>query len=170
MGATGAQGLEGPIGPQGAVGLTGPEGPVGPQGPQGSQGLQGNDGETGPVGPAGPKGDPAMIGFAIVTSLPDVRLTTANPAGTWYTLAGRIVSLNKVSASSKLRITYQDTLGTRANYYNSCQWRIVLDNVAALSSFSAGDVDGTYSWRMQNGAHIAWAFDVPAWRPPNSGR
>ena len=102
-----------------------------------------------------------MLGFAIVTSLPDVRLTTANPAGTWYTLAGRIVSLNKVSASSKLRITYQDTLGTRANYYNSCQWRIVLDNAATLSSFSAGDLEGAYGWRMQNGAHIAWAFDVP---------
>jgi hypothetical protein len=103
-----------------------------------------------------------MIGFAIVSSLPDVRLTTANPAGTWYTLAGRIVSLNKVSASSKLRITYQDTLGTRANYYNSCQWRIVLDNVATLSSFSTADGEGQFGWRMQNGAHIAWAFDVPA--------
>jgi hypothetical protein len=102
-----------------------------------------------------------MLGFAIVTSLPDVRLTTANPANAWFTLAGRIVSLNKVSASSKLRITYQDTLGTRSSSYNGCQWRIVLDNAAALLTFSTADLDGPYSWRMQNGAHIAWAFDVP---------
>ena len=33
--------------------------------------------------------------------------------------------------------------------------------MAALSTFSAGDLDGPYGWRMQNGAHIAWAFDVP---------
>ena len=140
------------VGPQG---LTGPAGPAGSPGPEGPQGPQGQE------GPAGAKGDPAVAGFAIVTALRDVRLTTAQPANTWYPLMDRRLALNKASDSSKLRITYQDTLGTRGTQYNGCQWRIVVDGIV-LASFSAGDAEATLGWRMDNGAHIAWGFNVPA--------
>jgi hypothetical protein len=145
-------GAQGPSGPAGPSGLPGPNGPVGPQGPQGP---------SGPEGPAGPKGDPAMLGFAIVTSLPDVRVTGAYAANTWHPLANRIVYLNKTLDSSKLRITYQDTLGSRASQYNACQWRITLDGVV-LALFSDASVEGPLGWRMHNGAHVAWGFNVSA--------
>jgi len=72
------------------------------------------------------------------------------------------VSLVKVSDTSKLKITYQDTLGTRAQTFNACQWRIVVDGVV-VSYFSDGDMDiSAFSWRITNSAHSAWAFGVPA--------
>jgi len=104
-----------------------------------------------------------MLGFTIVSALPDVRLTTSNGtlANQWYTIGKRVLSVTKASDTSKLRITYQDTVGTRASVHNSCMWRIMLDG-NSIASFSDGDVEGTYGWRMHNGAHMAWAFDVPA--------
>jgi hypothetical protein len=71
------------------------------------------------------------------------------------------VSLVKQSDASKLRITYQDTLGTRAQTINACEWRIVVDG-AVVSFFSDGDMDISFSWRINNAAHAAWAFSVPA--------
>jgi hypothetical protein len=113
------------------------------------------------MGPQGPKGDSALLNFAIATSLPDVRLTTAQAAGSWFTLPGRSVTINKASDTSKLRITYQDTLGTRAQTYNGCQWRFMLDgNVVAF--FSDADVESGFGWRMHNGAHVAWSLNVPS--------
>jgi hypothetical protein len=157
----GAQGPSGPAGPSGLPGPSGPVGPQGPQGPSGPEGPAGPLGTPGPEGPAGPKGDPAMLGFAIVTSLPDVRVTGAHAANTWHPLANRFLNLNKTSDRSKLRITYQDTLGTRASQFNACQWRITLDGVA-LAVFADAGVEGTVGWRIQNSAHIAWGFNVPA--------
>jgi hypothetical protein len=113
------------------------------------------------VGPQGPKGDPGTLAFAIAGPLPDVRLTTVHPVNTWIPLTSRIVSLVKQSDASKLRITYQDTLGTRAQTINACEWRIVVDG-AVVSFFSDGDMDISFSWRINNAAHAAWAFSVPA--------
>jgi hypothetical protein len=102
-----------------------------------------------------------VLNFAIATSLPDVRIGQAQTAGSWYTLPGRSVTINKTSDTSKLRVTYQDTLGSRAGTYNACQWRFMLDgNVMAF--FSDSDVEGSIGWRMHNGAHVAWSFNLPA--------
>jgi hypothetical protein len=96
-----------------------------------------------------------------VTALPDVRITTAQTAGSWYTLPQRSVTINKTSDTSKLRITYQDTLGAKAGSINACQWRFMLDgNVVA--HFSDADGEGSTVWKMHNGAHVAWSFNVPA--------
>jgi hypothetical protein len=97
----------------------------------------------------------------MVSEFLDVRLTTAQTAGVWYQINGRVVSVDKTSSTSKLRITYQDTLGTNAANYNGCQFRIVLDNIE-VARFSAGDVQGVSGWRMINGSHTAWSLNVPA--------
>jgi len=125
-------------------------------------GPAGQDGLTGPAGPAGPKGDPATLAFALVSELPDVRLNSSSPVNTWSMVANRVVSLNKLSDTSKLRITYQDTLGARAAVFNGCQWRIVADN-AVLAVFSEGDLENaSMGWRINNGAHVAWGLNLPA--------
>jgi collagen triple helix repeat protein len=176
-GPAGPEGIAGPIGPQGLPGLTGPAGaagpigPIGPTGPigntgaNGPQGPQGDPGIQGPIGqpgPQGPKGDPGTLAFAITGPLTDVRLTSVNQTNLWTPLLGRVVSLVKVSDTSKLRITYQDTLGSRTTTYNACQWRIIVDG-AQVSFFSDGDLDiASFSWRITNGAHVAWSFNVPA--------
>jgi hypothetical protein len=114
------------------------------------------------VGPQGPKGDPGALAFAIAGPFSDIRLTTVHPTNIWIPLSGRVVSLVKVSDTSKFRKTYQDTLGTRAQTFNGCDWRIVVDG-AAVSSFSDGDLDiPSFSWRITNAAHMAWAFNIPA--------
>lgn len=102
-----------------------------------------------------------MLGFAIVTSLPDVRVTSGMAPNTWFPLANREVSLNKSTNTSKLRITYQDTLGAKTFYYNGCQWRILV-GTTVVAVFSDADVEGPWGWRMHNGAHVAWAFGIPA--------
>jgi len=158
-GASGATGPVGPMGPSGLAGASGATGPVGPVGPTGPAGL---DGPTGPAGPAGPKGDPATLAFAIVSQLPDVRLSIASPVNTWSPVSNRLVSLNKNSDDSKLRITYQDTLGARASMFNGCQWRIVVDNTQ-VAAFSDGDLENSaMGWRMTNASHVAWGIGIPA--------
>jgi hypothetical protein len=102
-----------------------------------------------------------MLGISMISALPDVRLTSTLLTNTWYILSRRVVSVNKTSPTSKLRITYQDTLGTKSMVHNSCQWRIVIDQ-SIVSFFSDGDVEGSYGWRMHNGTHTAWALDIPA--------
>jgi hypothetical protein len=106
-------------------------------------------------------GTPAMLGFSIVTSLPEVRINNTSAINTWFVLTKRELTLNKVSDTSKLRITYQDTLGSKATIHNACNWRIVIDTTVH-AFFSDGDYEGPYGWRLTNGTHTAWAFDVPA--------
>jgi hypothetical protein len=101
-----------------------------------------------------------VLNFAIVSAFPDTRLNNTLLTNTWYILTRRQLPFNKTSPTSKLRVTYQDTVGTRAFIYNACQWRIVIDQTI-LSFFSDGDVEGALGWRMHNGAHVAWAFDIP---------
>jgi hypothetical protein len=71
------------------------------------------------------------------------------------------VTVNKSASASKLRITYQDTLGTKATSHNGCLWRILVGGTV-VASFSDADIENIYTWRMHNAAHMAWAFDVPA--------
>ena len=160
-GSAGPTGLAGATGPAGAAGPAGAIGPTGPAGATGPAGPAGQDGATGLAGPQGPKGDPGTLSFAIVSQLPDVRINSLSQMNNWSPVPGRIVSLNKVSNSSKLRITYQDTLGTRAATFNGCQWRILVDGVA-LTTFSEGDLEiPSMGWRINNAAHVAWGFDIP---------
>lgn len=153
--------ITGPAGPPGPAGAAGPAGEQGPGGPAGPAGLNGTDGAEGPVGPQGPAGTPAVLGFSMVNALPDTRLNGGQQNNIWYILTKRTLPFNKVSPTSKLRITYQDTLGARAFAHNACLWRIVID-LNVLATFSAGDLEGNYGWRMQNATHTAWAFDVAA--------
>jgi hypothetical protein len=97
----------------------------------------------------------------MVSQFGDVRLTTAQLANTWYQINGRLVVFNKASGTSKLRIIYQDTLGTRSDNYNGCQFRIVVDSTI-VGFFSAADYDGPYGWRMSNASHTAWAQNFAA--------
>jgi hypothetical protein len=137
-------------------------GPQGPQGLQGDSGIQGPAGQDGQTGPQGPKGDPGTLAFGIAGPLADIRLTTVHPTNTWIPLTGRVISLVKMSDTSKLRITYMDTLGARATSFNACQWRIVVDG-AVWAFFSDGDMENpTFGWRIHNSAHLAWAFNIPA--------
>ena len=170
-GATGPQGPMGPQGTQGETGLTGatglqgeigPMGPQGPAGPQGEQGVQGEPGLAGAEGPAGPKGDSGLLGLTIHGPLGDAKLLMQHLPSVWYLLPNRTVNFTKASATSKLRITYQDTLGTKASAINACHWRFLMDDVTQVASFSDSDVDGSVAWRMHNGAHVAWVFNVAA--------
>jgi hypothetical protein len=148
--------------------ITGPQGPAGPQGaqgapgPTGQPGQPGQTGQAGEPGPAGEPGTPALLNFNILTPLPVTLMTQAYEADRWYELPGRKFTINKVSGTSKLRVTYQDTLGALASIYDACQWKIMVDG-QELSAFSAGDLESPATgWRIDNGTRIAWGFGLPA--------
>lgn len=89
--------------------------------------------------------------------LADVRTNSTNAtAKVWRTVPGRTLQFVKRYPASKLKITYQDTLGTYGTYYQGCEWQILLD-AATVSHFSAADQDGALGWRMENSTHTAWA-------------
>jgi hypothetical protein len=78
-------------------------------------------------------------------------------AGDWWTIPNRSLNFTKRFGSSKLKITYQDTLGTLGQYYQGCEWQILLDG-QQVAFFSDADGDqSTVTWRMTNAAHVAWA-------------
>jgi hypothetical protein len=163
-GPKGDKGDPGPAGPAGLAGPVGPQGPIGPQGPQGPQGLQGPAGVQGPAGPAGTY-DPTLRPFSslvtIATGFGDVRTNNdVVPPGVWRDLPHRLLNFTKQFPASKLKITYQDTLGTDGQYFAGCEWRILLDG-NTVAFFSDADYEGPMSWRMANAAHVAWA-DAPA--------
>ena len=173
QGPAGPAGATGPQGPAGATGATGPQGEQGPAGAQGEQGpagangapgLPGQDGAQGPTGAQGPAGTPAVLGMWMISGLPDIRLNSTNTVNLWYVVTGRKLQINKLSSTSKLRITYQDSLGAKATVHDACQWRIVMDLMPTpFSRFSSGDFEGSpYGWRIVNGARVAWALDIPA--------
>jgi len=97
----------------------------------------------------------------IATGFGDVRTNSdVVPAGVWRDLPHRLLNFTKQFPGSKLKITYQDTLGTDGQYFAGCEWQILLDgNIVAF--FSDADYEGPMSWRMTNAAHVAWA-DAPA--------
>jgi hypothetical protein len=83
---------------------------------------------------------------------------TVSVATKWTDIPGRSLPFMKQYATSKLRVTYQDTLGTYGWFYQGCEWQILLDG-NAISFFSTADNDGpsgTVYWRMSNAAHVAW--------------
>jgi hypothetical protein len=90
--------------------------------------------------------------------LGDVRVnSTVVPASTWYSLPNRGLGFTKRYADSKLRITYQDTLGGHGRFYGGCEWRILLDG-NEIMFFSDGDIDRPNdTWHMSSSAHVAWA-------------
>jgi hypothetical protein len=76
---------------------------------------------------------------------------------TWWTIPNRTLTYVKQFPNSRLRITYQDTLGTLGQFYAGCEWRILVDN-AQVGFFSDADLDtAAPSWRMNNAAHVVWA-------------
>lgn len=109
--------------------------------------------------PAPTLAPPQSLLTMIGPNLGDQRLnSTVAPALTWWTPPNRTLAFVKHYAQSKLRITYQDTLGTYGQYYAGCEWQITLDG-AQVAFFSDGDIDQQppISWKMTNAAHIAWA-------------
>ncbi len=82
--------------------------------------------------------------------------SSVSTAGTWWTIPNRTLAFTKQSAGSRLRITYQDTLGTYGQFYAGCEWRILLDG-AQIAFFSDADLDGAFNWRMNNASHVVWA-------------
>ncbi|MBI5543447.1 MAG: hypothetical protein HY901_06130, partial [Deltaproteobacteria bacterium] len=89
--------------------------------------------------------------------LGDVRNNSGTAAlNTWWDIPNRTVTFTKRFASSRLKITYQDTLGTLGPDYGTCIWRFLLDG-SAIASFSDADLTAATAWRMTNAAHMAWA-------------
>ena len=106
-----------------------------------------------------------MTGFAISQGLPGVVITASQAVNTWLPLLNREVILDKTSDSSKLRITYQDTLGAKATTFDACRWRIIIDGFAVVASFSEGDLEiPSFGWRIHNSAHMAWGLGFSAGR------
>ena len=86
--------------------------------------------------------------------------STVSTAGTWVDIPQRSLSFVKRYDPSRLKITYQDTLGTAGLYYDGCEWRILLDG-GQVAYFSTADSDKSAGyWHMSNAAHIAWATAV----------
>jgi hypothetical protein len=92
--------------------------------------------------------------------LGDYRNDTSVTAGSWWQVPNRTLPFTKRVAASFLKITYQDTLGTNANDYGVCDWRILLDN-SVISEFSDADITAPAAWRMSNAAHVAIASGIP---------
>jgi Collagen triple helix repeat (20 copies) len=165
IGGVGPKGDKGDKGEKGDKGDPGAKGDTGLQGAKGDTGLQGAKGDTGPAGPQGPAGtvDPLLSSLISMTgpNLPDVRVDSSVAApSVWVDLQSRSLVFTKRLAGSKLKITYQDTLGALSQLIDGCEWRILVDETP-VAFFSAGDQEaGGTQWRIANAAHIAWA-NVP---------
>ena len=77
----------------------------------------------------------------------------------WKAIPGRTLTYTKTRATSVLRITYQDTLGSYANGYDRCRWRILVDTTQ-VAYFSDADLQYGTAWRMHNATHTALAAGV----------
>jgi hypothetical protein len=101
---------------------------------------------------------PQTLLTMIGPNLGDVRNnSTVTQPQAWWTIPNRTLAFTKHYATSKLKVTYQDTLGTYGQFYQGCEWQITLDG-AQIAFFSDADGDEQQiSWRMHNAAHIAWA-------------
>ena len=80
---------------------------------------------------------------------------------TWKAIPNRSMTYTKTRANSVLRITYQDTLGSYANNYDRCRWRILVDSTQ-VAYFSDADIQMGVAWRMHNATHTALAAGVTA--------
>jgi hypothetical protein len=101
---------------------------------------------------------PRTLITMIGPNLGDVRVSsTVVPAATWYDVPNRTLSFVKRYADSRLRVTYQDTLGGNGRFYAGCEWRMLLDG-GEIMFLSDADADRPPdTWHMSNAAHIAWA-------------
>ncbi len=79
----------------------------------------------------------------------------------WKAIPGRTLTYTKTRANSVLRISYQDTLGSYANSYDRCRWRILVD-ATQVAYFSDADIQIGTAWRMHNATHTALAAGVAA--------
>lgn len=168
VGATGPAGPQGPQGEQGPIGLTGADGvagatgPIGPQGPAGNDGADGAVGATGPAGPQGqtgfqgPKGDTGDTGPqgppgpAGSTKLHFLQGHVEDGKDNGY-VNGRFLTFNKVSSTSKLRVTYSDNF-----------------RVISHGNASAGSVA---TWRIHlNGGGTAIHKSIHTWRDVHTER
>ena len=108
---------------------------------------------------------PGRPDFHYVDDFVDYRLrpdTQGFAESQWFPVTDRVINFTKCSDTSLLRVTYQDTLGTRASIYGMCEWRIVLNDLQ-YARFSAGDhQSGTVRWTMDNGSHTAIIPNFPA--------
>jgi hypothetical protein len=91
--------------------------------------------------------------YALAAITVDFRASSSNVAASaWITPTGRSVTYTKRLTSSALKITYQDTLGTLGQFYDGCQWRVLLDG-NQIAYFSEADADMPGTWKMSNAAH-----------------
>jgi hypothetical protein len=101
---------------------------------------------------------PSSLVTMIGPNLGDVRNNASTSAPqTWYTLPNRTLGFIKRFATSKLRVTYQDTLGSAGQYFQGCEWHVLLDG-SEIGFFSDADLDRpAITWMMHNAAHVMWA-------------
>lgn len=98
---------------------------------------------------------PTRLYTVIGPNLGDYRNnSTVTTAGVWYTIPNRTLTFTKKFATSLVRITYQDTLGTNGQNYDGCQWRFLM-NGNQVAFFSTADITAAAGWRMENGSHQA---------------
>jgi Collagen triple helix repeat (20 copies)/IPT/TIG domain len=152
VGGAGSKGDKGDKGDPGAPG------PKGDKGDAGAAGVKGDTGDTGTQGPAGTYPSLSSLITMVGPDLPDVRVdSSVADATVWTDLPSRTLDFTKQLGPSRLRITYQDTLGALTQYIAGCEWRILLDGTQ-IAFFSAGDLEaGGVQWRIVNAAHVAWA-------------
>lgn len=96
-----------------------------------------------------------------VQGLPDMRNCQTGCTGSamnpnWWTIPSRALTFVKNRDDTLVKVTYQDTLGTLGQYYDGCEWQILVDG-NPVSFFSDGDQDlpSCCFWNMTNAAHQA---------------
>ena len=96
-----------------------------------------------------------------VGPLSDVRTSsTTSAAGVWWNVPQRTLNFTKRFDTSALKVNYTDVLGTYGQYYDGCEWRVLLDG-AQIQYFSTADQDTAgIAWTMEHASHIAWATGI----------
>ncbi|HEY5951277.1 MAG TPA: hypothetical protein VIV40_37550 [Kofleriaceae bacterium] len=95
-------------------------------------------------------------------NLGDVRINSnVVAATTWFDPPNRTLGFVTQYTGSRLRITYQDTLGGHGRFFAGCEWRMLVDG-GEVMFFSDADQDlPNDTWHMSSAAHIAWASVAP---------
>ncbi len=99
----------------------GPQGDTGPQGPEGQVGFQGPQGDPGPQGPPGPAG---------LSKLHYVQGVIEDSKDNGY-VNGRVLTFNKISSTSRLRVTYSDNFRVIPHVgatSSVARWAVLLDD------------------------------------------
>jgi len=72
--------------------------------------------------------------------------------GSWANLNNRSLAFTKRMDTSRLKLSWQDTLGAQGTSYGNCRWRFVVDG-SDIGYFSAADDYDTDGWEMENSLH-----------------